>query len=238
MRQRALPGSLHGRRPDVTERKRNAVSVCGMRPVQHPSCERPSGTAEARRVEIPDLLETARQPWTTRIGHQPVLVRQSTPWDLAAVAQLHARCSPRSLLDRYRSGGRAPAGIAIDRGLRNPLGVVAVARDGSVVATASVERDPRHSPLCAELAVLVEDAWQRRGLGSALAAHVAGVAQVAGFTELISYPATAVRAVQRLMVDIGRSRIVLDGSGEVHLHTFLTEGVTLGLGSVRERLAG
>jgi L-amino acid N-acyltransferase YncA len=166
-----------------------------------------------------------------------VLVRQSTPWDLSAVAQMHARCSARTLLDRYRRGGRPPAVMAIERALRNPLSYVAITRDGKVVATASITPDRRHASHCAEANVLVEDGWQRKGLGTELAAHLAGVAQVQGFTELIAYPATAVPSAQRLMIEIGRTRVVPE-AGDLHLHTYLPEGATLGLGSVRERLAG
>jgi GNAT superfamily N-acetyltransferase len=184
-----------------------------------------------------ELVELARAPWTTRIGFQPILIRPSSAWDLAAVAQMHTRCSPRSLLDRYRHGGRPPAVGAVDRALRNPLSFVALTRQGDVVAVGSLARDPHHAATCAEVGVLVEDSWQKRGLGSELTAHLAGAAQVAGFTELIAYPATAVPAVQRLMLEIGRTRVVPQ-SGDMHLHTYLAEGATLGLGSVRERLAG
>jgi GNAT superfamily N-acetyltransferase len=84
--------------------------------------------------------------------------------------------------------------------------------------------------------VLVEDAWQQRGVGGELLSHLAGVAQVAGFNELIAYPATAVPTVQRLMLEVGRTRMVPDA--DAHLHTYLPETATLGLGSVRQRLAG
>ena len=66
--------------------------------------------------------------------------------------------------------------------------------------------------------------------------HLAGAAQVAGYNELIAYPATAVAAAQRLMVEVGRTRMVPDV--HAHLHTYLPETATLGLGSVRQRLAG
>jgi GNAT superfamily N-acetyltransferase len=200
-------------------------------------CSRPDTGSEQSRSELADLLDLARQPWTTRIGPKPVLVRPSTPWDLVAVARMHGRCSPRTLLDGYRLGGRPPAVLTLDRELRNAFSFVAIARDGSVIATACFERDRGHPAYCAEVRVLVEDAWQRKGLGGELAAHLAGAAQVAGFTEVIAYPATALRAAQRLMPEIGRTRIVPHG-GDVHLHTYLSEGATLGLGSVRERLAG
>jgi len=65
---------------------------------------------------------------------------------------------------------------------------------------------------------------------------MAGLAQARGFHELIAYPATAMAAAQRLMVEVGRTRIVPDV--DAHLHTYLPESAALGLGSVRQRLAG
>jgi GNAT superfamily N-acetyltransferase len=191
---------------------------------------------EPRRTAIDELTELARQPWTMRVGHQPVVVRPSTVRDLAAVAQMHRRCSARSLLDRYRFGGRPPAVAAVDRILRNPLTFVVVTNENQIVATGSLRRDPVHNYRCAEASLLVEDQWQRRGIGGDLMTHLAGVAQVAGYTELIAYPATAIPAAQRLMIEVGRTRMVPDV--DAHLHTYLPDEATLGLGSVRQRLAG
>ena len=206
----------------------------------HTSCIRPvvvGDPAEPQRTEVAELADLSRRPWTLRVGNQPMIVRPSTARDIAAVAQMHRRCSARSLLDRYRSGGRPPAVAALDWSLRNPLSFVTVTTDGSVIATVSVRRDPEHNYLCAEAQLLVEDRWQRLGIGSELMTHIAGVAQVAGYNELIAYPATAVPAAQRLMIEVGRTRMVPD-SANAHLHTYLPESATLGLGSVRQRLAG
>lgn len=192
--------------------------------------------SEPRRAESGDLLELTRSPWTLRVGNTPMIVRPSTARDLAAVAQMHSRCSARSLLDRYRFGGRPPAVAALDGSLRARDSIVVAKADGAIVATAELRRDSRHNHLCAEVGVLVQDSWQRLGIGTELMTHLAGVAQVAGYHELIAYPATAVHAAQRLMVDVGRTRMV-PGS-DAHLHTYLPESATLGLGSVRERLAG
>jgi GNAT superfamily N-acetyltransferase len=201
------------------------------------SCRTWSASSETERTVRHDLIALAHQPWVARVGRHTVLVRRSQPRDLHAVARMHARCSARSLLDRFRCGGRAPSMIALDRQLREPLSYLAVLPDGSVIATATLWRDENHAATSAEVGLLVEDGWQRRGLGSDLMAHLAGVAQVGGYTDLITYPATAVSAAQRLMVEVGRTRVV-PHFGDMHLHTHLSEGAALGLGSVRERLAG
>jgi GNAT superfamily N-acetyltransferase len=99
-----------------------------------------------------------------------------------------------------------------------------------------LERDRVHNEYCVVAGLLVEDGWQRLGIGSELIGHLAGVAQVAGYRELIAYPATALHAAQRLMIEVGRTRMVPDT--EAHLHTYLSEASSLGLGSVRQRLAG
>lgn len=182
------------------------------------------------------LAALVRRPWPLRVGREALIVRPSAGRDLAAVAQMHRRCSARSLLNRYRSGGRPPAVVALDLALRRPYSVVAVTECGVVVATGFLAHDGIHSQDCVEVGLLVEDAWQRRGIGTELMCHLAGAAQVAGYGELIAYPATAVPAVQRLMIEVGRTRMVPDA--DTHLHTYLSGSSSLGLGSVRRRLAG
>ncbi|HKC28146.1 MAG TPA: GNAT family N-acetyltransferase [Jatrophihabitans sp.] len=197
----------------------------------------PTGNSGALRpAEDERLAELIRQPWTLRVGRHPLVVRLSSVHDLAAVARMHARCSARSLLDRYRSGGRAPAVAALDRLLRRPYTIVAATAAGDIIALGNLEPDGSHNEMCVEVGLLVEDGWQRLGIGTELMTHLAGVAQVAGYHELIAYPATATHAAQRLMVEVGRTRMV--PGPELHMHTYLSEAASLGLGSVRERLAG
>jgi hypothetical protein len=66
--------------------------------------------------------------------------------------------------------------------------------------------------------------------------HVAAAALVCGYTELIAYLATSTAAARRLMTEVGHTRMVPDFR-HPHLHTFIPESATLGLGPVRERLA-
>lgn len=183
-----------------------------------------------------DLAALARQPWFLRVDSATLKIRPGGPADLAAVAALHRRCSARSLLERYRAGGRPPAVLALDAMLRGPLTFVAETAAGDVVALATAARDQRHGRFSAEAGLLVEDGWQRLGIATELTSHLAGAALVAGFTEIIGYPGPESAAAQRLMIGVGRTRMVPDD--DMHLHTVLPEGAGLGLGAVRERLAG
>ncbi|MDT4892477.1 MAG: hypothetical protein QOE97_1512 [Pseudonocardiales bacterium] len=182
------------------------------------------------------LAVWVRQPWLVRVGRENVLMRGTSPRDLAAVAAMHGRCSARSLLERYRAGGRAPSPVAIERALRQTLSFVACTARGEIVAIAAAGPDRMHGDGTAEIGVLVEDGWQRRGLARELLTHLSGATYVCGYTQLISYTGTNITAPHRLLVDVGRTYSVPDPT-DPHLHTYLTESVTLGLGPVREHLA-
>lgn len=177
-----------------------------------------------------------RQPWAVRVGSANVLIRGARPQDLAAVAEMHGRCSPQSLLNRYRKGGRRPPVVALERQLHEPLSFVAQTYGGTVVATAVATADAQHGRDAAEVGLLVEDAWQGWRLGRELMSHLAGAALVCGYHQLIAYPGTSMTAVQALMIDVGHTRNVTSNDGQIHLHTYLSESAALGLGPVRERL--
>jgi GNAT superfamily N-acetyltransferase len=174
-------------------------------------------------------------PWVMRVCSNQFLVRTLGSDDLAAVALMHSRCSARSLLGRYRRGGAAPTVAALDLELRKPYGFAAIGRDGEVAAVGTVRHDPQHSEQCAEIGLLVEDRWQRKGIGAQFAAHLAAVATLRGFQHLIAYHATALDPARRLMTDIGPVRLVF--APQPHLHTALPRSAELGLGVVRQRLA-
>ncbi len=177
------------------------------------------------------------EPWKLRADDTELLVRASASRDLAAVAIMHRRCSARSLLGRYRLGGQAPAVVALDRQLRAPLSYVVVAPGdvgvpGAVIAAAVVEPDADHGRGAARLGVLVEDSWQRLGIGRELVRHLAGSAALAGYTQLISYSGTGTSVAQRMLIRVGATRYVLDDDGG-HLHTHLPTRAVEGLGPIR-----
>ena len=182
--------------------------------------------------------ELVREPWTLRVDGVELTVRPSNEHDLAATAVMHRRCSARSMLGRYRLGGRSPAVLALDRQLRQPMSFVVALREQTargpapIIATASLATDARHDDNSAEIALLVEDSWQRLGIGRELVRHLAGAAALAGYHDLVAYPGAAMAGVQRLMIRAGTTRMV-PGEDGGHLHTLLAPSAMYGLGALR-----
>lgn len=104
-------------------------------------------------------------------------LRPATPGDLAAALALHARCSPETLDRRYHG----PVADA-DRYLAHLLGprfgrsLAVQNASGRLVALGHLLWDGDEN----EVALLVEDAWQRRGVGTALLRGLVELATEAG----------------------------------------------------------
>ena len=175
-------------------------------------------------------VDHVREPWMLYVDGTILTVRGATPQDLPGVALMHGRCSAKSLLDRYRTGGRAPAIIILDRHVRDPLSFVVTCDDGRIVGMSRVAPDETHTIGSGEVSMLIEDSWQRLGIGRSLLRHTAAAAALSGYRQLISYPGTTAGVVQRLMTGIGTTRQMTET--QRHLHTTLSENVRLGLGSL------
>ena len=182
------------------------------------------------RASAQTSASNARAPWLLYADGTILTVRGATPQDLPGVAMMHKRCSAKTLLDRYRAGGRAPAVVILDSHLREPLSFVATSEDGRVVAQAQVSPDTEHTMGSAQVAMLVEDQWQGLGVGRTLLGHVAAAAVLGGYRQLIAYPATTLPVIQRLMGTVGTTRVMADP--QRHLHTTLPQSARDGLGSV------
>ncbi|MFF4648505.1 GNAT family N-acetyltransferase [Streptomyces sp. NPDC001380] len=132
-----------------------------------------------------------------------VAVRRAGPDDRRAAVELHGRCSTATLRRRYHG----PVGDA-DRYLahllepRHGQTLAAELPDGRIVALAHLMWDGDG----AEVAVLVEDAWQRRGLGTGLLRRLAALAGEAGVTSVHAVTQSSntamVAAMRRLEVPL------------------------------------
>lgn len=97
-----------------------------------------------------------------------IVVRPLAPGDEGAVARMHKRCHPQTLYRRYFSKMTelSPTLLRMLMSGDQRAQAVTVAAVGSeLVGIAHVDRS---SPSRVEIAMLVEDAHQRRGVGSAL----------------------------------------------------------------------
>ncbi|MET9367178.1 GNAT family N-acetyltransferase [Streptomyces griseoflavus] len=110
-----------------------------------------------------------------------VSVRRADTGDLSAALAMHERCSPETLRRRYHG----PVGDA-DRYLNHLLSprfgrtLAAQTASGRVVALGHLLWDGDET----EVALLVEDAWQRRGIGAELLTRLVSMAAEAGCSQV------------------------------------------------------
>lgn len=132
-------------------------------------------------------------------------VRQIQPGDAAAVLRLHGRLSDRSRYLRYFSAYPAiPARdlerlVTVDHHRREAFGVE---RDGELIAVGRYDRLVQQ-PEQAEVAFEVEDAFQRRGLGSVLLEHLAQAAREEGIATFVADVLPANAAMLRVFSSAG-----------------------------------
>lgn len=144
-----------------------------------------------------------------------VHLRQITPQDADAVVAMHSRFSERTRYLRYFSPyPRIPA-----RDLHRFVNVDHVDREAFVVAAGerlvAVGRYERLGAQAveAEVAFVVEDAYQGRGVGSVLLEHLAAAAAEAGITRFVAEVLPENGAMLRVFTDAGYevSRRYADG---------------------------
>ncbi|MFI5527264.1 GNAT family N-acetyltransferase [Kitasatospora sp. NPDC051853] len=141
----------------------------------------PTEFARAQALVELDSLLGPRVPQVQARLRLPVgtdlTVRRADTSDKAEALAMHARCSPDTLRKRYHGPVR-DADRYLDHLLdpRHGQTLVAEAPDGRIVALAHLMWDDEG----AEVALLVEDAWQRCGLGVDLLRRMAALALEAG----------------------------------------------------------
>ncbi|BCJ57680.1 GNAT family N-acetyltransferase [Micromonospora endophytica] len=177
------------------------------------------GAAAARRaselvtVVLPDGAE--------------LTVRPAVADDLAAVVELHERCSARTRQRRYLAGGALPSPARLRRLLEPARGVTLIAAttgsDGaaeSVVAMAHLLAEGDE----AELALLVRDDWQRRGLGSTLLRRLTRQAESAGYAAMVLHVQADNTPMLRTLRRLARPTRVEHDAGLMTLTVPLTAG--------------
>ncbi|MCU7725885.1 GNAT family N-acetyltransferase [Actinoplanes sp. KI2] len=172
----------------------------------------PAEYARARALtELAGATVRQQQEQTTLLltdGNE-LTVRTATPDDAESVAGLHRRASTASLQSRYL-GGSAPSKAKLRR-LLDPAGgrtLLAVAADGKVVAMASLFAEGD----LGEIAVLIEDDWQRRGIGTALVRRLQAWAEKGRFAALVAHTAADNVAMLRTLRRLGAGPAERDGS--------------------------
>ncbi|WP_219465796.1 GNAT family N-acetyltransferase [Nonomuraea rhizosphaerae] len=180
----------------------------------------PRRAVRLRRAELPfTLTEAARaasfvrlaQPPAERAAGEPVVrladgeevtVRPLTSIYREAVRDLHDRCSPEARRFRYFTSMPAlPERMferLVDRGRGHSL---VAGHDGQVVAMANLMFTP--DPGIAEMAFLVEDRWQGRGLGTAMARMLVREARDLGYAEVKATMLSDNVRMRRMLLTLG-----------------------------------
>lgn len=143
----------------------------------------------ARAQALVDLAATAGRQAAARTtlllaDGTEVTVRLAGPDDLDAVRAMHERCSATS---RCLSFSRS-------------RGFALLALSGDVVAVARLVGEG----VLAEATILVEDAWQRRGIGTALLRRLVTLAADSGYAALTLHTPAENSALLRTLVRLGR----------------------------------
>jgi GNAT superfamily N-acetyltransferase len=143
-----------------------------------------------------------------------LVVRPVEPDDVERVRRLFDRLSPESVYRRFFTMFPTPPPAVmryltvVDHCDHESLAVL----DGDeIVALGSWDR-PLHDVAEAELAILVEDHWQHRGLGRALMGMVTAEAARRGITVLNATVLTDNQPARRLALSLARpERVRMDG---------------------------
>ena len=134
--------------------------------------------------------------------------------EVSAIGALWERCSLATRIGRFHAPVRDIPAPYLTAVLADPGASILAVREpaGDVVALASLFRSPGSGT--AELGVLVEDAWQRRGIGRRLVAHLVVAAPARGITTLTA----AILAGNAQVADLLRQvpgQFSIAGDGEV-----------------------
>jgi ribosomal protein S18 acetylase RimI-like enzyme len=125
----------------------------------------------------------------------PPTIRAADPSDVDAIVAMHERCTARSLTFRYLSGTFRPSTAQLAQLIAPAEGCTLVAEDTGVIAMANLVGQGSS----AEAAILVEDSWQGRGIGTAMMTQLFALAPQHGIDGVELHLDAANRAALRLI---------------------------------------
>lgn len=135
-----------------------------------------------------------------------VLLRPIRPEDEAALTALYARLSPESAYQRFFTVmRRLPpdwAHILANVDYDRRMAIVAVDPDGALIGVARYGYEPATNAV--EIALVVQDAWQGRGLGTILLQELLRYATRRGITRFRAYVLADNHRMLRLIERLGR----------------------------------
>ncbi|MEZ5116176.1 MAG: GNAT family N-acetyltransferase [Candidatus Nanopelagicales bacterium] len=178
---------------------------------------------DARRAPV--LTWTAAPRTVPLADGTVVLVRGARTADADAAALLHGRCSPETVYRRYLT-----AVPQVSRSWQRRLLLTEVALtvwDGRRMV-ALLNASPRGDGE-ADLAVLVEDAYQGRGLGTLLVRHAAGVARLLRHRAVRALTLPSSYAARRVLAAAGAAAWEEPGDGTLVGRLLLGTGSLGGL---------
>jgi GNAT superfamily N-acetyltransferase len=137
---------------------------------------------ELRRLVRPALPSAVPAERTEPVHPGTVAVRRGSVDDVGALIAMHDRCSAETVLRRYHAPvPRMSPRLA--RALLEPVdGLSLLATSGDQVVAAGVLAT---GPVGSEVGLMVEDRWQRQGLGTRLLRGLAEEAARRGLTRLV-----------------------------------------------------
>jgi len=159
----------------------------------------------ARAETLLGLLDSVRAnvsaPVTTTADGAAIVLRLGLPGDADEVAALHERCSMGTLFQRYHTGMSKMPRRWLHRLLTPPRGQSLLAVCGREVVGIG-QLVPGGGEI-AEVSLLVEDAWQRKGIGTALMARLAAIAAAQGHDRLMAVALPGRDAIYRTALRAG-----------------------------------
>jgi GNAT superfamily N-acetyltransferase len=159
------------------------------------------------------------QATTVEIGAR-VAIRPLARADRDALAEAFSRLSEETRRRRFRGPASRLGERELDRLTRidhhEHEALAAIAPDtGPIVGVARYVVLP-HDPGAAEVAVAVDDEWQRRGIGRRLMSELVGRARAEGVTRLLAYVGADNQLVLGWIARVGGVPVARDGDATAY----------------------